>query len=360
MQKLGLAFLVLATGLVSGLVLVTSASGTTATSTATFRQLQLPMGALAIDGDRVAYDLNSRDAKKPHTTKVLVWNVRTGRTVKVSGKKTAHADDTGTGAGAFQLAIAGSRVAWLINEGGNLESQDYLLTSSVSHPKERQIATAFRSGDGCLGRETCAGPWLGGLVGSGNVIALNRWTTDSQGNVTSAGLDVLNGTKLKAIATGTPTVRAVSSDEGREAVLHSDESVAVYSHSGDVLMTLPPASAQEAALGGNNLVVVTKTRQLQVYDVRSGSLKKTLSTQGRGLHNLDVQGNIAIYTTGKSVRAANLSSGKTRAVGTLGNRIAFARISNAGLAYAANGTRKAFGTSTLVFVRLARVKAAVS
>jgi hypothetical protein len=90
MQKLGLAFLVLATGLVSGLVLVTSASGTTATSTATFRQLQLPMGALAIDGDRVAYDLNSRDAKKPHTTKVLVWNVRTGRTVKVSGKKTAH------------------------------------------------------------------------------------------------------------------------------------------------------------------------------------------------------------------------------------------------------------------------------
>jgi len=360
MQKLGLAFLVLATGLLSGLVLVTSASGTTATSTATFRQLQLPMGALAIDGDRVAYDLNSRSAKKPHTTKVLVWNVRTGSTVKVSGKKTAHSDDTGTGAGAFQLAIAGSRVAWIINEGGNLESQDYLLTSSVSHPKERQIATAFRSGDGCLGREACAGPWLGGLVGSGNVIALNRWTTDSQGNVTSAGLDVLNGTKLKAIATGTPTVQAVSSDVGREAVLHSDESVAVYSHSGDVLMTLPPASAQEAALSGNNLVVVTKTRQLQVYDVRSGSLKKTLSTQGRGLHNLDVQGNIAIYTTGKSVRAANLSSGKTRAVGTLGNRIAFARISNAGLAYAANGTRKAFGTSTLVFVPLSRVKAAVS
>jgi len=360
MQKLGLAFLVLATGLLAGLVLLTSASGTSGTSTATFRQLQLPMGALAIDGDRVAYDLNSRSAKKPHTTKVLVWNVRTGRTVKVSGKKTAHSDDTGTGAGAFQLAIAGSRVAWIINEGGNLESQDYLLTSSVSHPKERQIATAFRSGDGCLGREACAGPWLGGLVGSGNVIALNRWTTDSQGNVTSAGLDVLNGTKLKAIATGTPTVQAVSSDVGREAVLHSDESVAVYSHSGDVLMTLPPASAQEAALSGNNLVVVTKTRQLQVYDVRSGSLKKTLSTQGRGLHNLDVQGNIAIYTTGKSVRAANLSSGKTRAVGTLGNRIAFARISNAGLAYAANGTRKAFGTSTLVFVPLSRVKAAVS
>lgn len=359
MKKLHQAFLVLIAGMLSGLALAASAAGTTATHGKKVRHLQQPVGALAIDGNRVAYDLSSRYAKKPHTTKVLVWNVHTGRTVKVSGKKTAHADDTGSGAGAFQLAIAGSRVAWLINEGGNLESQDYLLTSSVSHPKERQIATALRRGDGCLGRESCAGPWLGGLVGSGNVIALDRWTTDSQGNVTSAGLDVLNGTKLKAIATGTPTVQAVSSDAGREAVLHSDESVAVYSHSGDVLMTLPPATAQEAALSGNNLVVVTKTRQLQVYDVRRGSLEKTLATHGTGLHNLDVQGNIAIYTTGKSVRAANLSSGKTRAVGTLGNRVAFARISNAGLAYAANGTRKAFGTSTLVFVPMARLKAAV-
>jgi hypothetical protein len=57
----------------------------------------------------------------------------------------------------------------------------------------------------------------------------------------------------------------------------------------------------------------------------------------------------------------NLSSGKTSAVATLGknSEILFARISSAGVAYAVNGTRVFFGKSTLGFIPLARIKAAV-
>ena len=190
MKKLGRAFLVIAAGLLSGLALVASAAGTTATHNPKVRHLQQPVAALAIDGDRVAYDLDSRNATQPNAVnKVLVWNVRTGKTIEVSGKKTAGGDDTSTGAGVFQLAIAGTRVAWLVNEGGNLEGDDYLFTSSLTSPKERKVASAMRSGDNCPGREAsnCAGPWLGGLVGSGSTIALNRWTTNSQGTVTSGG-----------------------------------------------------------------------------------------------------------------------------------------------------------------------------
>jgi hypothetical protein len=348
--------------LLSSLALVASAAGTTPAHSTKVRHLQQPVAALAVDGDRVAYDLGARNATSKHATnRVLVWNVRTGKTVKVSGRKTAAGDGTSTGSGVFQLAIAGSRVAWLLNEGGNSESTDFLFTSSAARPNERKAATAQRSGDDCPGREpTCAGQWLGGLVGSGNTIAFNRWTTDSSGATTSGGLYTLSGSQTKSIATGTSTVQAVSSDAGREAVLHSDGSVTVYSKSGGVLMTLPPASAKEAALSGKDLVVVSETRQLQVYD-SNGSLKKTLPTHGSGLHNLDVQGKIAIYTTGPSVRAVNLSSGKTRAVATLGkhSEILFARISSAGLAYAANGVRASFGKSTLAFVPLARIKAAV-
>src|SRR5213079_1823782 len=107
---------------------------------------------------------------------------------------------------------------------------------------ERQIASALRSGGGsCAGRDPigCTGAWLGGLVGSGNTIAVNRWTTDSTGHIGSPGLYSVNGTQLKTIATGAGTLQAVSSDAGREAALHSDGSVAVYSKSGNVLMTLP-------------------------------------------------------------------------------------------------------------------------
>lgn len=364
MKMLGSGLAVLLAGLLSGLALVASAAGTTATPGLKIKHLQVPVAALAMDGSRIAYDASARLVTKTHATnKVLVWNVRTGKTVKVSGPKTAVSDGVG-GDGVFQLAIAGSRVAWLVNEGGNLESDDYLFTSSVTHPKERKVASAPRTGDNCApGRVAshCAGPWLGGLVGSGNLIALNRWTTDSSGAVTAGSLDVLSDTELKPVATGANTLPATATDGGRVAVLHPDGSVAVYSKSGQVLMTLPPRSAKEAALDGKNLVVVSETRQLQVYDSSSGSLKKTLPTHGRGLHNLDVQGNMAIYTTGPSVRAVNLSSGKTRAVVTLGkhSEILFARISSAGLAYAVNGVRVFFGKGTLGFVPMARLRAAV-
>jgi hypothetical protein len=361
MNKLGRAFLLLAAGLLSGLALVATAAGTTSTQDSKVKRLQQPVGALAVDGDRIAYDLDARYAKNANArNKVLVWNVRTGKTVKVSGRKTGVGDGTSTGSGVYQLAIAGKHVAWLLNEGGNLESQDYLFSSSVASPKERQVTSALRTGDNCGGGAShCAGPWLGGLVGSGNVIALNRWTTDSQGTVTSGRLDALNGTKLTSIATGTSTVWAVSSAGGREAVLRPDGSVAVYASSGSVQATVTPPSPQAVALSGKNLVVLSKSRKLEVYDAHTGALQSTLSLKGKGPQNLDVQGSIATYTSGSSVRAINLATGKDSELGKLDNRIAFARISSAGLAYAANGVRAQFGTSTLVFVPLARVKAAV-
>src|SRR5947208_8259296 len=130
-MKLGRALLVLGAGLLTCLALVASAAGTTAAHPAHVRHLQLPVAALALDGDRVAYDLTARDAAASHAAnKVVVWNVRTGTTIKVSGKKTAIADSTGTGSGVIQLAIAGSRAARLVNEGGNPGGDDYLSTPS--------------------------------------------------------------------------------------------------------------------------------------------------------------------------------------------------------------------------------------
>lgn len=362
-MKLGRAFLVLAAGLLSGLALVTSAAGTTSTQSRKVRHPQQPVGALAIDGDRIAYDLSSRDSANPRKTdKVLVWNVRTGNTVKVSGKKTAVADDTGTGMGVPELAIAGSRVAWLVNEGGNLESDDYLYTSSLTNPKEHRVASALRSGDGCGGGEThCAGPWLGGLVGSGNLIALNRWTTDSSGAVTAGSLDLPSGSHLQSIATGADTVLASAADHGRIVVLRFDGTVALYSSTGELLRTVTPSSARAVALNKHALVVLTKTRTLELYYAPSGGgYSRTCSVHGTGTpQNLGVQGNIAIYSVRDSVHAQDLGSCKDRVIGKLPDRIAFARIDGAGLVYAANGTRKAFGRSTLVFVPLARVKATV-
>ena len=266
---LGRAFLVLATGSLAALALVTSAAGTTSAHSEK-KHLQVAVAALAMDGDRIAYDASSKIVAKPRANKVLVWNVRTGKTVKVSGKKTAAADTSSTGGGVFQLAIAGSRVAWLMNLRGNLEGDDYLFTSSLTKPKEHQVASAMRHGTFCPGR----------------------------------------------------------------------------------------------SVQGGRLVVSTKNQQLLVYDARTGSLRKSLAARGQANNpkNLDVQGKIAIYTTGNvgELHAVNLSTGKDRVIAKLHGGVGLAQIDSAGLAYAGNGSGTSYGKATLVFKPLSLLKAAVS
>jgi predicted phage tail protein len=76
-----------------------------------------------------------------------------------------------------------------VNEGGNLEGDDYLFTSSTVKPEERQLASEMRTGYYSPGRadSNCAGHWLGGVVASGSLIVANRWTTDATGAVTAGG-----------------------------------------------------------------------------------------------------------------------------------------------------------------------------
>jgi len=367
MKKLGRAFLVPSVGLLSGLALVGSAAGTTSTSSSSkVRHLQVGVAALAIEGDRVAYDASSYLVAKPAPNRVRVWNVRTGKTVTVSGKKTAAADTSSTGTGVFQLAISGSRVAWLMNEGGNLEGDDYLFTSSLTKPGEHQVASEVRTGDGCAGRSAsiCAGQWLGGLVGSGNLLALNRWTTDGTGAVTAGQLDLLSGTKLKQVATGPGTVQAVVADAGRVAVLHADGTVALYSAAGKLLLTVnTPSNTEAVALRGESLLVGTKTRQLELYNTHTGSLRKTFNARGNGRQprNLGIQGNIAIYTTGNAgvLHAVNLTTGKDRPVVERHGGVSLAHIDSAGVAYVDDGSGVNFGKATLVFLPLAKVAAAL-
>jgi hypothetical protein len=360
MKKLGRALLVLAAGLVSGLALAASAAGTTRAHASRVTHFHGRIEALALDGNRIAYDVSGSGSVG---NRVLVWNAHTGKTKKVSGRQTRGADDSSTGSGVFGLAIAGTRVAWLVNVGGNTEGDDYLFASSVAKPKERKVASVTRSGDACSGgppvvNARCGGDWLLGLVGAGSLIALDRWTTAGGPIATpSANLLVL-GKTLQPVANGEPPLLPVDAAGGRIAVLRSPEDVTLYSSSGTLLRTVHPSGAQTAALSGRNLAVLTTSRKLELYDTGTGSLRKAFAVRGsKQPRNLDVQGNLAIYTTGSAVHAVNLTSGKDRVVAQHRGGPLFARIDRAGLVHGSNGY--APGKGTIVFVPFARVAAAV-
>jgi hypothetical protein len=267
----------------------------------------------------------------------------------MSGRQTCGADNTSTGAGVRELAVAGGRAAWIVNKGGNSESGDYLYLSSLVNRKERLFAEAFRTGDvsGVL-----TGYWIGGLVGAGSFLGVDRWVTDTHGAVTSARLQRV---KSQGIAT-----RTARSTDGRQvAVLRDDETVGLYSIGGKLLRTIIPSTPGEVAVRGDYLAVLTTADTLEVYNSHSGRRLHTWHV-AHGARSLDLSSGLAAYAAPRAgggyarvVHVLRLSSGKDRVLATTAPRLLAVRIEPAGLVYAVN--KLGAETGSLVFVPLSRL-----
>jgi hypothetical protein len=316
----------------------------------------LPISVLAMDGTRVAYGLSARTVLG-RCAAVEVWNVATGTVTRVSGKGTCGADNTSTGAGIRELAVAGSRVAWVTNEGGISESTDYLFSASLPRPHERKLASALRTGyvDGAL-----KGTWIGCTVGSGNFLAVNRWVTDEQETVISARLQRI-GAGLRTIASGNDTMNAESTDGKLVAVLRANGSVGIYSTAGKLLRVVAPSSAKEIGVRGDYLAVLTKTGTLEVYNSHSGRLLHTWPV-AKGASHLDISSGLAAYAARRgrggfivlrAVHVLRLATGKDRVVAQTTRPVVGVQLEPVGLAYAVSFPVHG---GKLVFTPMSRVR----
>ena len=299
--------------------------------------------SIAMDGPRLAYAVSGEGAG---CTKVFVWNVATGSAALVSGKGTCGADSTSTGGGVTQIAVAGTRLAWIVNLGGNTESDDSLYTSSLPGWRERRVTSVTRTGqiDGTL-----KGSWLAGLVGGGDRIALNQFTTDASGTVATAALQRLD-VRLATISVGTATLRAVSLDRHRIAVLRADQKVALYdSDSGRLLLTVSPTSAREVALRQDYVVVLTRQRTLEIFNARTGAPVRALPV-APGASELDVHSGLAAYAVGRNVHVLRLSDGRDAVLATAPRAVQGLEIEAPGIAYSYNTVRGITDVGNLAFV----------
>jgi hypothetical protein len=303
--------------------------------------------SLAMDGPRVAYAVEGEGATG--CTKVFVWNVLTQGGAVVSGPRTCDADSTSTGAGVREIAVAGLRTAWIVNKGGNTESDDYLYAARLgAGGRERLVSSAFRSGDV---DGTLAGGWLNHLVGSGDRIAVNRFTTDTGGNITQASLQRLE-LGLSTLALGIPSLYASSLDLRRVAVLRFDHKVAIYdTETRRLLLTVTRSSAKEIALRKDYLVVLTRTKTLEVYNSRTGALLKTWPVAA-GATRLDVHSGIAVYAVGRTVFEVRLTDGRDAPLATAPRAIEGLQIESPGIVYAYNTFRGLHDIGNLAFVPL--------
>ncbi len=309
--------------------------------------------SVAMDGTRLAYAVRGDNGS---CTKVFVTNVKTGSSAVISGRGTCGADSTSTGGGVTAIAVAGTRIAWLVNEGGNTESSDYLYTSSLPGWKERRVANVLRTGnvDGTL-----TGGWLGDLVGGGDRIALNQFTTDASGTVATAALRRLD-VGLATIAVGKTTLRATSLDQHRIAVIRPDQKVALYdSDSGHLLLTMSPSSVREVALRQDYVVVLTRTRTIEIFNARTGAPVRTLPV-APGASKLDVHSGIAVYAVGRAVHALRLADGRDAVLATAPRAIQGLEIEAPGVAYSYNTVKGIKDVGNLAFVPMSKATSLLS
>jgi len=309
--------------------------------------------SIAMDGARLAYAVRGDNGS---CTKVFVWNVKTRSAAVVSGRNTCGADSTSTGGGVTTIAVAGTRIAWIVNEGGNTESSDYLYTSSLPGWKERRVASVLRTGnvDGTL-----TGSWLGGLVGGGDRIALNQFTTDASGTVATAALRRLD-VGLATIAAGKATLGAMSLDQHRIAVLRADQKVALYdTDSGHLLLTVSPSSAREVALRQDYIVVLTRTRTIEIFNARTGVPVRTLPV-APGASKLDVHSGTAAYAVGRTVHILRLADGRDAVLATAPRAIQGLEIEAPGVAYAYNTVKGIKDVGNLAFVPMSKATSLLS
>jgi hypothetical protein len=301
--------------------------------------------AIAMDGPVLAYDVHSAAPSGPACNRVYAWNVVTKRVTRVSGRGTCEADDSSTGAGVPELAVAGSRIAWIVNIGGLSESNDRLFTASVSVPKERRLAAVTRTGDvDCV----LTGRRLGGLVGSGKLLAYNIWTTvaanpgdesSCETKTTSGSLRRIGRRGTSLLRDGVFTIVARDAGAGRIAVVREDGMIAIFSSRGTMLRSIATAPPKEIALSGERLVVLTKTRTIDIYSAATGRLVAGRAVRA-GAEHLDAGGGVAAYAVGTRLHLLRLATRKDSVVATAAKPIDDVAVSSRAVAYAYNVSKR--------------------
>jgi hypothetical protein len=339
------------------LVCALSASGAdgAASSTPLVKNVAGWVTALAMDGSRVVY---ATQAFAPtNCFKLFTWNTSTRAAALVSGPKTGSCgSDESAGQRINAVAVAGARVAWIRNLTGNAESDDSLFTATTSGTGRIRLLTATRTGD--TGGGPLRGTWIGGLVGSGTVLAVNTWSTTATGTVRAAALRRVGGVHLAAAASGASTLTAESADSGRIAVVRDDGSVAIYSATGAVLQTITPSAVKEVALHGDDLAVLTGKQTLEIYNARTGALVRSWPVPA-GAANLDLSTGIAVFSVWRRVYALQLSSGRQAVLAEAPRAIVADEIEAPGVVYAYNTIRGLRSIGNIAFLPLTRVQAAL-
>jgi hypothetical protein len=292
---------------------------------------------LAADGNRVAIGTT---ALKNACDRVIVWNPFTRANERWATRTNCGAGtDTSGGQALREVALAGTRVAWLESISGNNQELT-LRTATLSRPSTRDLVFAV-NGNGAGGDPT--GQYVGETHGDGDLLAFRTWTVcapDIPNPPCSQPKSGAAPTLWRATATSKAQVTKaagtlVAVDAGRLAV-RSGVEVTLFDSAGHVVRTIATTpGAGGTALNGTQLATVDGST-LSVYSTTTGTLTKTIALPRSG-KLLDLQSGIALVQLGdRELRVVRISDGRDRVLATAASTLAGGQLESAGAWYAWN------------------------
>ena len=299
-----------------------AAAGPTASAPGPSRwtlQTSAPVSALAADGGLAAVETRPR---VHGCGQVFVWDARR----QTSRRWSTHTNCAGSAGlpylqtGQDELALAGTRVAWLETVTLDPDARTTLWTATLREPRARKLATAEAGAASDL-----SGRYLGHLHGDGMLLAYNRWTyceqfSDQPGCGPGAprlreSLYRIDGGGKAALVPVVANAALTWVDGGRLAT--GFDPIQLFDRSGRLLQTVTtgPQDRHGLALGGRQLALVNHGETLEVYDTRTGSPAQTwpvVSYAASAARLVDLQDGIALYLVARQVHVLRIADGRDR------------------------------------------------
>jgi hypothetical protein len=209
--------------------------------------------------------------------------------------RSGRCDETSTGRGILWQAVAGSRVAWVTDGGGNRHESRLFVASLAKPQAARQLALATRDID------SGAGNYVGHVRGDGSLLVYATWSVCGEGElpfkacppgveprtIYNSKLWRIDGTNKRTLLASAPDQLApLAVSAGRILVARENGFLEVRRTNGQLLATFHYVRGEvlQATLGPKDLVVATAPDasdplagpSLDLYDPTSPVLIRTI------------------------------------------------------------------------------------
>jgi hypothetical protein len=319
-------------GLALAMMIASVAAAAPSTPRQYVRKTSGPVLSLAADGDRAAFLVEGRVKE---CWSVMVWEPGHRRVHRLQSAAKCESTDRLNRRGTPTVALAGTRVAWLLLTGGN-NLETIVLSATLARPKPVSLAYGAAA-DGI------AGTFVRRPFGDRSLLAFTTETRchpdygegcppDRQPlDITEAtvwrvtrGRGSCGNGECAPVKDGESELSVLAVDAGRLAV-RTQTGLRLFTAAGRVLRDIK-VGPRAAALSGNRLVARTET-DFEVYDIRTGEL--TARIPAANLRLQDLERDILVTASSETVTLRRLGNGRTSTIRA--GRFAFAQLEPSGL-----------------------------